>query len=149
MPLVPKDGIYHGLAGADDIFRDELFASAYSSIGRPATSPGMLTKVLLLQFHDNASDRQAEEHALYDLRWKHALHLSLGESGFDYSTLSVFRARLLLSQTDNVAFRQILDAAAERGLISREAAEQIFDFTHTLGAGAVQDTYTPVRTPHT
>ncbi|MEW6663175.1 MAG: hypothetical protein ACOY9Y_04155 [Bacillota bacterium] len=32
-PLVPKESIYHGLAGADDIFRDELFASAYSSIG--------------------------------------------------------------------------------------------------------------------
>ncbi|MEW6523802.1 MAG: hypothetical protein AB1445_09580 [Bacillota bacterium] len=47
-PIVPRDSIYHALSEADDIFDDALFAPAYARVGRPAISPGLLTKVLLL-----------------------------------------------------------------------------------------------------
>jgi len=30
-PIVPENSLYYGLSQADDIFRDELFADAYSS----------------------------------------------------------------------------------------------------------------------
>lgn len=144
-PLVSENSIYYALAEADDIFSDELFSSAYSHKGRPATSPAMLTKVLLLQFYENVSDRQAEERALYDLRWKVALHLPIGESGFDHSTLSNFRDRLLQNKKEQEVFQKILEKAAERKLIPQNSVRQIIDSTCTLGAGAVQDTYTLIR----
>ncbi|SHF39377.1 Transposase [Desulforamulus putei DSM 12395] len=144
-PLVSENSIYYALAEADDIFSDELFSSAYSHKGRPATSPAMLTKVLLLQFYENVSDRQAEERALYDLRWKVALHLPIGESGFDHSTLSNFRDRLLQNKKEQEVFQKILEKAAERKLIPQNSVRQIIDSTCTLGAGAVQDTYILIR----
>jgi len=87
-PLVPEDSFYYGLSQADDIFRDELFADCYASCGRPSIPPSRLVKVLLLQFHDRASDREAEKRALYDLRWKVSLNLPLGEAGFDHTDLT-------------------------------------------------------------
>ncbi|MEW6244660.1 MAG: transposase, partial [Bacillota bacterium] len=82
------------------------------------------------------SDREAEARARYDSRWKVALGIGLEEAGFDSTTLSVFRTRLLLNQLDELVFRRMLEAAVERGLISGRLAEQVIDSTHTLGAGA-------------
>lgn len=141
-PIVPRDSIYHELSEADDIFDDALFAPAYAQVGRPAISPGMLTKVLLLQQMEGISDREAEARARYDLRWKQALRVPIDEAGFESSTLSVFRTRLLVNGLEAQVFQQILETAAARGLISQQAAVQVVDSTYTLGAGAVQDTYT-------
>jgi Transposase DDE domain./Transposase domain (DUF772). len=144
-PLVPEDSFYYGLSQADDIFRDELFADCYASCGRPSIPPSRLVKVLLLQFHDRASDREAEKRALYDLRWKVALNLPLGEAGFDHTDLTRFRARLLLSKKERAAFEEILKAAQAKGLLPAKCVQQIMDSTYVLGAGAVQDTYTLIR----
>ncbi len=103
-PLLPENSFYARLGKADDIFRDELFADAYSNEGAPSTPPSRLMRVLILQASENISDRQAEHRALYDLRWKVALHIPITETGFDYSTLSRFRARLLLHQKTRVTF---------------------------------------------
>jgi transposase len=144
-PLVPEDSFYYGLSQADDIFRDELFADCYASCGRPSIPPSRLVKVLLLQFHDRVSDREAEQRALYDLRWKVALNLSLGEAGFDHTDLCRFRARLLLNKKERAAFEEILKAAEAKGLLPAKCVQQIMDSTYVLGAGAVQDTYTLIR----
>jgi len=141
-PIVPEDSIYHALSAADAIFGDQLFAPAYAQTGRPAISPGMLIKVLLLQQMEGISDREAEARAQFDLRWKKALHLPMDEAGFDSSTLCVFRTRLWVNGLEAQVFQQILDAAVARGLINRQTAVQVVDATYTLGAGAVQDTYT-------
>jgi len=145
-PIVPENSIYYGLSQASDIFKDELFADAYSFSGRPSIPPSRLIKVLLLQFYDKVSDREAENRARYDLRWKVALGLSIGESGFDYCALSRFRARLLLHKKERKAFEEILGAAIAKGLLPGSCAKQIVDSTYMLGAGAVQDTYTLIRT---
>lgn len=144
-PIVPENSLYYGLSQADEIFRDELFADTYSFSGRPSIPPSRLIKVLLLQFYDKVSDREAENRALYDLRWKVALGVSVGESGFDYSALSRFRARLLLHKKERAAFEEILGAAIAKGLLPGNSAKQIVDSTYVLGAGAVQDTYTLIR----
>lgn len=144
-PIVPENSLYYGLSQADDIFRDELFADAYSFSGRPSIPPSRLIKVLLLQFYDKVSDREAENRALYDLRWKVALGISVGESGFDYCALSRFRARLLMHKKERTAFEGILGAAIAKGLLPGNCAKQIVDSTYVLGAGAVQDTYTLIR----
>ncbi|KYH31484.1 transposase [Neomoorella mulderi] len=46
--------------------------------------PAFLWKVMVLQFLDNVSDREAEARARYDLRWKKTLGVGLAEAGFDY-----------------------------------------------------------------
>jgi len=140
-PIVPENSLYYGLSQANDIFTDELFADAYSFSGRPSIPPSRLIKVLLLQFYDKVSDREAENRARYDLRWKVALGLSIGESGFDYCALSRFRARLLLHKKERTAFEEILGAAIDKGLLPGNCAKQVVDSTYVLGAGAVQDTY--------
>lgn len=145
-PIVPKDSIYYGLSQANEIFKDELFADAYSFSGRPSIPPSRLIKVLLLQFYDKVSDREAEKRARYDLRWKMALGISIAESGFNYSALSRFRARLLLHKKEHIAFEEILEAAIAKGLLPGNCAKQIMDSTYVLGAGALQDTYTLIRT---
>jgi len=144
-PIVSENSLYYGLSQANEIFRDELFADAYSFSGRPSIPPSRLIKVLLLQFFDKVSDREAENRARYDLRWKVALGISISESGFNYSALSRFRARLLLHKKERTAFEEILNAAIAKGLLPGNCSKQIMDSTYVLGAGAVQDTYTLIR----
>lgn len=144
-PVVPHDSIYAALGRDQEIFRDELFAGIYGSTGHPSKSPSLLAKVLVLQFLENVSDREAEARARYDLRWKAALGIELGTSGFDATTLSKFRTRLLLFQQERVVFERILEVAVEKGLLAQKQVTQIMDSTFTLGAASVQNTYALIR----
>jgi len=60
----------------------------------------MMAGALMLQFYDDVSDGEAVERILYDLRWKVALNLPLDYGGFDASSMSVFRARLVKYQQE-------------------------------------------------
>jgi transposase len=145
-PIVDSGSIYAMMAqwGTQLICEDD-FAELYSATGRPSISPGLLAKVLLLMYHDNVSDREAEQRAQYDLRWKLALRLPMDESGFDYTALCRFRARLLINQQQKLIFTRFVNLAHEAGII-KEKSLQIIDSTHVLGAAAVQDTYTLIKT---
>ena len=144
-PVVPKDSFYGRVAAhSEKLVREEWFAGLYSRRGRPSVPPALLSKVLLLMFHENVSDRQAEERARYDLRWKAALGLGIDEVGFDATALCRFRARMVLHEKERLFFEQTVRAAKEWGLISSEVAE-VIDSTPVLGAGAVQDTYNLLR----
>ena len=48
-----------------------------------------------MQYAENLSDLQAADAVRARIDWKYALSLELTDSGFDYSVLSEFRARLL------------------------------------------------------
>src|SRR5712691_11570365 len=80
----------------------------------------------------------------FDLRWKIALCLPLDHPGFHPTSLVKFRARLLLHGKERVVFERSLELATELGLLSGQV-EQILDSTPMLGAAAVQDTATLVR----
>lgn len=69
----------------------------------------------------------------------------MNESGFDYTALCRFRARLLINQQQKLIFTRFVNLAHEAGII-KENSLQIIDSTHVLGAAAVQDTYTLVKT---
>lgn len=53
---------------------------------------------MILQYHENLSDREMEAACQYDLRLKYALGLRIDERPFDHSSLGDFRARLLKHQ---------------------------------------------------
>jgi hypothetical protein len=127
------------------IVRDEDFAACYSpGMGRPSIPPSQLAKVLLLQYRTGASDEQAMECIAWDLRWKVALGLAVDHRGWHPTSLTKFRARLLLHRLERVALERTLAVAEELGMLDGPV-EQIVDSTPMLGAAATQDTVRLVR----
>jgi Transposase domain (DUF772) len=129
----------------DRIVRDEDFAECYSQrMGRPSIPPSLLAKVMLLQHRTGASDEQAMECVAWDLRWKVALGLPVDHQGWHPTSLSRYRARLLLHKKEALALENTLRLAEELGMLDG-TAEQIIDSTPMLGAAATQDTVRLVR----
>jgi transposase len=143
---VAPDSFYGQMgAVAESLFPDDDLKALYDpATGRPSLPPSLLAGVVLLQFYDDVSDGEAVERTLYDLRWKVALHLPLDYAGFDPSSLSYFRKRLVAGQQERYAFDRLLKVGRTAGFIPATVTA-IFDTTHTGGAGAVQDTYTLLR----
>ncbi|MCA1678596.1 MAG: IS1182 family transposase [Actinobacteria bacterium] len=141
------EGSFFGLLAehGDRIVRDEDFAECYSSrMGRPSIPPSQLAKVLLLQHRTGVSDEQAMECVAWDLRWKVALGLAVDHEGWHPTSLTKYRARLLLHGKEGLALENTLRLAEEIGLLEG-TAEQIIDSTPMLGAAATQDTVRLVR----
>lgn len=129
----------------DRIVADEDFAECYSQrMGRPSIPPSTLAKVLLLQHRTGVSDEQAMECVAWDLRWKVALGLPVDHQGWHPTTLTKFRARLLLHKKEGLALENTLRLAGELGMLDG-SVEQIIDSTPMLGAAATQDTVRLVR----
>jgi hypothetical protein len=127
------------------IVRDEDFAECYSQrMGRPSIPPSLLAKVLLLEYRCGLSDEAAMESLQWDLRWKAALGLPVDHRGFHATTLTKFRARLLLHGKERLALENTLRLAEELGMLDAPV-EQIVDSTPMLGAAATQDTVRLVR----
>jgi len=112
--------------------------------GRPSLPPSLLSGVLLLQFYDGVSDGEAVQRLLFDLRWKVALNLPLDYAGFDPSSLTYFRKRLVENGQERYAFSRLIAVGREAGFIP-ERVTLLTDTTNVKGAGAVQDTYTLLR----
>jgi transposase len=127
------------------IVRDDDFAACYSpGMGRPSIPPSQLAKLLLLQYRTGVSDEQAMECVAWDLRWKIALGLAVDHQGWHPTSLTKFRARLLLHRLERLALERTLALAEELGMIDGPV-EQIIDSTPMLGAAATQDTVRLVR----
>ncbi|MFE4821932.1 IS1182 family transposase [Streptomyces sp. NPDC056704] len=117
------------------LFTDEEFADLFPARGKPAWSPGRLALVLVLQFVEGLTDRQAAEAVRARIDFKYALGLELDDPGFDFSVLSEFRDRLVDADAD--AGRRVLDgilaAAREKGLL-KTAGRARTDATHVLSS---------------
>jgi len=138
---------FYGRMGAisSQLFRDDDLRDMYCpDNGRPSLPPSLMSGVLLLQFFDDTSDGEAVERTQYDLRWKVALDLPLDFPGFDPSSLSVYRKRLIENGQERYAFDRFVEAGREAGFIP-DKVTLLTDTTWVKGAGAVQDTYTLLR----
>ena len=143
---VPPDSIYGRMAAlGDQLFPDDAHKDLYHpDNGRPSLPPSIMSGALLLQFHDDVSDQEAAERIVYDLRWKVALHLPLVYAGFDSSSLSRYRTRLIEGGQERYAFDRFVAVGRAAGFLP-DKVTLLHDTTWTKGAGAVQDTYTLIR----
>jgi transposase len=114
------------------IYADSRFAHLFSHAGRPAESPGGLTLVLVMQYAEGLSDRQAADAVRARIDWKYALGLELEDVGFSYGVLSQFRERLIASGEEMLLLEEMLARFNEMGLLKDK--KQRTDSTHILAA---------------
>jgi transposase len=113
--------------------KDEDFVDLFSQTGQPAEAPWLLVLVLILQFIENLSDRQAVEAVRTRIDWKYLLRLDLEDRGFHHSVLSEFRSRLLQGQVEQRLLDHLLKFCQEHAWL-KAGGKQRSDSTHVLGA---------------
>ena len=131
---LPKGNIY--LRMRDQLgtfFTDEPFKPLFSGVGQPGYSPWRLGLVLIMQFLEDLSDRQAAEAVRTRIDWKYLLGLELEDAGFDYSILSEFRQRIIEGQLERELLDRMLAVFQEQGLV-KERGKQRSDSTHVIAA---------------
>src|ERR1700688_4350981 len=98
-----------------------LFAQMYSEVGRPSIPPERLLKAsLLMALYTVRSERMFCEQLDYNLLFRWFLDLNWDEPGFDHSTFSRNRARLLEHDVAGEFFRTVVAEARELKLTSDE-----------------------------
>jgi transposase len=117
----------------ETIYVDSSFADLFPTRGQAAASPGYLALVVVLQFAENLSDRQAADAVRSRIDWKYLLGLDLADSGFDFSVLSECRDRLLMGGLEQRLLDALLERFRERGLL-KERGKQRTDSTHIQAA---------------
>ena len=101
--------------------------------GQPAEAPARLALVLVLQFAEGLSDRQAADAVRGRIDWKYALGLDLTDPGFDASVLSEFRTRLIQGGADHLLLEPLLRRLEARDLLKARGTQRT-DSTHILAA---------------
>lgn len=115
------------------LYDDHQFVALFSSTGQPAEAPARLALVLVLQFAEGLSDRQAADAVRGRIDWKYALALELTDPGFDASVLSEFRTRLIQGGAEHLLLEPLLRRLEERDLLKARGTQRT-DSTHILAA---------------
>jgi transposase len=130
----PKGNLYMKMRDElGTFYRDEDFEMLFPSEGQPAESPWRLALILVLQFAEGLSDRQAADAVRARIDWKYALGLELSDSGFDHSVLSEFRDRLLSGSAEELLLNKMLERFKAKGYL-KVRGKQRTDSTHILSA---------------
>jgi len=98
-----------------------LFEQMYSAVGRPSIPPERLLKAsLLIALYTVRSERLFCEQLDYNFLFRWFLDLEVDEAGFDHSSFSRNRARLLEHAVAGEFFRAVVEQARTRKLLSDE-----------------------------
>ena len=98
-----------------------LFEQMYSEVGRPSIPPERLLKAsLLMALYTVRSERMFCEQLDYNLLFRWFLDLNWDEPGFDHSSFSRNRTRLLEHDVAGEFFRTVVAEARELRLTSDE-----------------------------
>src|SRR6266581_4622476 len=100
--------------------------------GRIALEPVLMLGVSILQELDGVPDRQAVEMLRYHAGWSFALNRQIGDEVFHSTSLVNFRHRLKEHRQSALAFKTILEALQEAGLVSRPCRQRL-DSTQMFG----------------
>jgi transposase len=97
------------------------FDRMYADVGRPSIPPERLLKAsLLIALFSVRSERAFCEQLDYDLLFRWFLDMNLMEPGFDATTFTKNRQRLLEHWVGQALFDEVVAEAHERGLLSDE-----------------------------
>nr|WP_225896545.1 transposase [Amazonocrinis nigriterrae] len=128
----PKGSLYMRLRDELGVFyQDEDFACVYPQVGQPAQAPWRLAMILVMQYLENLSDRQAAQAVQGRIDWKYALSLELTDPGFDFSVLSEFRDRLITGGVERQILDLMLSKFQQLKLLSARGKQRT-DSTHIL-----------------
>jgi transposase len=114
-------------------YRDQDFASLYPTRGQAAETPWRLALILVFQFMEGLSDREAADAVRGRIDWKYALSLELTDPGFDASVLSEFRSRIVDGGQEQLLLDAMLKHLVSVGLL-KGRGRQRSDSTHVLAA---------------
>ena len=131
----PKGNLYVALrAEFGALYDDQLFADLYPPQGRPVeVAPWRLALVMVMQYLEGLTDRQAADAVRRCIDWKYALSLELTDPGFDFTLLHDFRDRLLTHEAAQRLLDTFLLACKARGWIKARGTQRT-DSTHILAA---------------
>ena len=131
----PKGNLYVELrAEFGPLYDDQLFADLYPPQGRPVeVAPWRLALVVVMQYIEGLTDRQAADAVRRCMDWKYALSLDLHDPGFDFTLLHDFRERLLAHDAAQRLLDTFLRACKARGWIKARSTQRT-DSTHVLAA---------------
>ena len=115
------------------LYEDADFVALFPADGQPAEAPGRLILVIIFQFAEGLSDRQAADAVRRCIDWKYALSLSLDDEGFDESVLAEFRQRLIDGQAETLILDKLLKLCRERKWIKARGRQRT-DSTQVLAA---------------
>lgn len=122
--LVPQDHPIRQIKPMVDNALYELspvFSRMYAETGRPSIPPEHLLKAsLLIALYSVRSERQFCERLQYDLLFKWFLDLNIAEPGFDASTFSKNKERLLEHEVAKEFLGAVLMEARRRRLLSED-----------------------------
>jgi transposase len=113
------------------LYQDEDFVGLYPATGQPAFDPWRLALVVVFEYVEGLTDRQAAEAVRNRIDWKYALSLELTDVGFDASILSEFRQRLTEHQQAAVLLEKLVQMGQQEGWI-RSNSKVRTDSTHIL-----------------
>jgi transposase len=114
----PQGNIYMTLRDEVGIlYEDADFVALFPTVGQPAETPWRLALVVVMQFMENLTDRQAADAVRGRIDWKYALCLELEDAGFNYSVLSEFRTRLVAGGAESLVLERMLARFKARGLV--------------------------------
>ena len=137
--------------------RHELFNEAFqeqlesmyrqTGAGDPPHPPAMLCMVLLLQGYVGASDAEAVELAVMDLRWQMVLDcIGASDPPFSQGALQNFRERRVANDMDRLLLERTVElvrsgvAKQGEGQALKKALRVAVDSRPLIGAGKVEDT---------
>jgi hypothetical protein len=132
----------------DDVFQEQLEGMYRDTgAGEPPHPPGLLCMVVLLQGYVGASDAEAVELSLVDLRWQMVLDcLGAAKPPFSQGALQAFRQRMVAHEMDRVLLDRTVmlvrsGALSEgEGRAMSKALRVAIDSRPLVGAGRVEDT---------
>ena len=132
--VCPRGNVYMTMRDElEGMYSDSEFAPLFASRGRPAEAPGRLVLLLVIQFAESMTDRQAADAVRARIDVKYAMGLELADPGFDYSVLSEFRDRVIAGGVERRLLDDMLTRFGELGLI-RARGRQRTGSNHVLAA---------------